>query len=297
MTSKVILGIHSHVDPSTQGSFNQFVDGHAWISVTRDGQTQYYGLWPDQHPRVEDNGPATDIREGMESRSRASASRYYALTPEQVKRLDQALSENVTWSYTNTCASWATATTSSVTGHTLDAGELMLTDTPRELIESIRKAERVDPTSPLHPQTPMEPANQPSSGSSLSETSRSLHQQAINGVHALDASMNRRPDESSDRMAASLALLARSHGLDRIDHVVLGNPVGPAPGVRNVFVVEGDLSNPAHRRAQMDVHAAVHATVEESIGKLQQVEARIAASRELSQPDQTLDEIQQRPRV
>lgn len=148
MSDKVVLGIHSHVDPNTQGSFNQFVDGHAWISVTRDGQTTFHGLWPDDHPRVEDNGPRSDIREGMEARSTPSASRLYELTPEQVKRLDQALGENVTWSYGNTCASWATSTVNNVTGQSLDASELMFTDTPRELIESIRKAERLQPTSP-----------------------------------------------------------------------------------------------------------------------------------------------------
>ena len=52
---RVVLGIHSHVDPNTEGSFNQFVDGHAWISVTRNGQTETYGLWPDRKlPRQAD---------------------------------------------------------------------------------------------------------------------------------------------------------------------------------------------------------------------------------------------------
>lgn len=44
MSDKVVLGIHSHVDPNTQGSFNQFVDGHAWISVTRNGQAPADGV-------------------------------------------------------------------------------------------------------------------------------------------------------------------------------------------------------------------------------------------------------------
>lgn len=58
-----------------QGSFNQFIDGHAWISVTRSGETQYYGLWPDGHPGAGDNGPETDIRVGLETRFKPSASR------------------------------------------------------------------------------------------------------------------------------------------------------------------------------------------------------------------------------
>ncbi|WP_313348254.1 XVIPCD domain-containing protein [Stenotrophomonas sp.] len=296
MTDKVILGIHSHVDPNTQGSFNQFVDGHAWISVTRNGATQYYGLWPDEHPLVEDNGPETDIRVGMEARSRASASRYYELTPEQVQKLDQALGENVEWAYTNTCASWSTATLTKVTGQTLDAGELMFTDTPRELIGAIRKAERIQPTTPSHPQPPPEPKQQESSGRSLGDASTTLHRQAMEGVARLDLSLGRAPDESSERMAASLAHLARDQGLNRIDHVVLGTPTGQSPNSQNVFVVQGALDDPAHRRAHMDVNAALRPSVEESIQKLQQADNRLAAAPAI-EPSQTLDEIQHRRQV
>lgn len=52
MSDKVVLGIHSHVDPNTQGSFNQFVDGHAWISVTRNGQTTIRALRTMAHVRT-----------------------------------------------------------------------------------------------------------------------------------------------------------------------------------------------------------------------------------------------------
>lgn len=290
MTDKVVLGIHSDVDPNTQGSFNQFVDGHAWISVTRGGQTQYYGLWPDGHPRAGDNGPETDIRVGLETRFKSSASRYYELTPQQEKQLDQALSENVTWGYTNTCASWASATLTKVTGQKLDAGELMLTDTPRELIESIRKAERVQPTSPSHPQPPPEPKQQGSSAGSLSDASLLLHRQAIEGVHKLDAAMGRQPDPSSERMAASLAHLARAEGLERIDHVVLGKPTGPSPDSQNVFVVQGTLDDPAHRRAQMGVDAALRTPADDSIQQLQQIDRQQAMATTVAEPAQTLDE-------
>ncbi|MGH8037613.1 MAG: XVIPCD domain-containing protein [Stenotrophomonas sp.] len=296
MTDKVVLGIHSHVDPQTQGSFNQFVDGHAWISVTRNGNTQYYGLWPDEHPLVENNGPGTDIRVGMEAGSTASASRYYELTPEQVQKLDKALGENVEWGYTNTCASWSTATLTKVTGQKLDAGELMFTDTPRELIDAIRKAERIQPTTPSHPQPPPDPKQQGSNGQSLSDASTTLHRQAIEGVTRLDASLGREPDESSHRMAASLAHLARDQGMERIDHVVLGTPTGQSANAQNVFVVQGALDDPAHRRAHMDVSAALRPSVDESIQKLQQADQRLAAAPAV-EPSQALDEVQHRRNV
>jgi len=178
----------------------------------------------------------------MEARSTPSASRFYELTPEQVKRLDQALGENVTWSYGNTCASWATSTVNNVTGQSLDAGELLFTDTPRELIESIRKAERVQPTSPSQPQPAAERPE--TSIPSLSDASESLHQQALAGVHALDVSLGRASDQSSQRMAASLTQLARAEGLERIDHVVLGSPSGQPPRPEDIFVVQGAMDDP-----------------------------------------------------
>lgn len=293
MSDKVVLGIHSHVDPNTQGSFNQFVDGHAWISVTRDGQTTFHGLWPDDHPRVEDNGPRSDIREGMEARSTPSASRFYELTPEQVKRLDQALGENVTWSYGNTCASWATSTVNNVTGQSLDAGELMFTDTPRELIESIRKAERLQPTSPSQPQPAAERPE--TSIPSLSDASNSLHQQALAGVHALDASLGRASDESSQRMAASLTQLARTQGLDRIDHVVLGLPTGQSPRPENIFVVQGALDDPGHLRARINIEATLQQPVAESLRQIHQLDRQLAASPQQAEP--ALEEIQRRQMV
>jgi len=84
MSEDVILGVHSNVrkgqmDPETGDPYG-FDAGHAWISVTRDGKTTRYGLWPDAHPNVEDNGGGSDIRTGMEDSDTPAASRYYRLT-------------------------------------------------------------------------------------------------------------------------------------------------------------------------------------------------------------------------
>lgn len=171
MSDRVILGIHSNVDPNTQGSFNQLIDGHAWISVTRNGQTEVYGLWPDDHPSGRfDNGAGSDIRRGAERGASAAASRYYELTPDQVTQLEARLRENVTWGYGNTCASWAGETVSRVTGQTVSGSELLgLTDTPRELIQSIRELERQRSTSPDNPITPAELRTRSSSFGSLDQ--------------------------------------------------------------------------------------------------------------------------------
>lgn len=74
---EIILGIHSNVAGDEQG----FIAGHAWLSVTEAGKTTTYGLWPDEHRWIQQqglsNGDASDIRIGLERNSNAIASRYY----------------------------------------------------------------------------------------------------------------------------------------------------------------------------------------------------------------------------
>ena len=69
-------------------------------------------------------------------------------------------------------------------------------------------------------------------------------------------------------MAASAACLAMSNGLTRIDHIVLSEQNQFVRKGENVFVVEGALDNPAHRRAHMKTQDAVGAPEEESIARL-----------------------------
>lgn len=242
----VVLGIHSTVNPGTEGSFNQLTDGHAWISVTRNGRTEVYGLWPDGHPSVPDNGNGTDIRRGVEAGFPSSADRYYQLTPEQATRLEERLRENVTWGYSNTCASWASDTVHAVTGQRVQGSELLgFTDTPRRLIESINELERQRDTSPTNPLRPDEIRRSSSFGAlapdELPNAERTLYASAERAV-ARDL------PGAGPNVAANLAVLARENDM-RIDHVVPG-------GQGNVFIVQGALDDPAHRRAVMPLQQA-----------------------------------------
>lgn len=179
--SDVVLGIHSNVrpgmiDPATGQPFDPgLIDGHGWLSVTRDGKTTTYGLWPDDNPRITEaglgNGKGHDIRVGMEDKYHAAASRYYSLTPEQVNALDARLKENVTWGYTNNCSSWASETLTAVTGERINADEPYtagVLETPRVLGESIHRLEQKKPT---HRDAPATPPPQKESSSSLSDAS------------------------------------------------------------------------------------------------------------------------------
>lgn len=230
MSDDVILGVHSNVrkgqiDPETGQAYG-FDAGHAWISVTRDGKTTNYGLWPDGHPRVEDNGSGSDIRTGMEDGDTPAASRYYRLTPEQASKLDGLLKANETWGYTNNCSSWARDTVESVTGVHLNADDpgVLWTETPRQLGDSIHRLEEKDRTSPASPTTPPPAKSSSSLGArtDLSDTSRQLLQDSDRHVRQLAEQHGLPWDQGMDNTVAAVAQQAREDGLTGITHLKAG---------------------------------------------------------------------------
>ncbi|MDQ3205221.1 MAG: hypothetical protein M3Q40_01625 [Pseudomonadota bacterium] len=95
-----------------------------------------------------------------------------------------------------------------------------------------------------------------------------LLQQARSGVHRLDRDLGRTPDDASERMSASLALLARTHGLTRIDHVVLSARTHALGEGAAVFVIQGDLRDPARRVGQMPTVDALQTPAEATLERL-----------------------------
>ena len=95
-----------------------------------------------------------------------------------------------------------------------------------------------------------------------------LLQQVRQGVAALDAQAGRAPDESSERLTASVMALARQSNLERADHIVLSVQTADSAAGRTVFVVQGDLDDPAHRRASMPTDVAVQTPVAQSLQQL-----------------------------
>ena len=127
---------------------------------------------------------------------------------------------------------------------------------------------------PQRPQAPDAPPAGPPRGVDLDPRDRehpdfALHQQALNLVHKHDEKLGRTPDEKSEQMAASLTNLAKENGLTRIDHVVFSFDSGR--GIKageNVFVVQGELNNPAHDKAYMKTDVAVNTPIQESFHQL-----------------------------
>lgn len=145
MTS--VLGIHSNVASGAK------TGGHAWISITENGATKTYGLWPDDHPRTVDNGPGKDVRVGMEDHIKSAASRYYEISTEQLQQLKTLVARSDTWNYTHNCSSWASYVVKQVINVDVNADDMGLlgVETPRELGRSIRALEAKDPTTRFTP--------------------------------------------------------------------------------------------------------------------------------------------------
>ncbi|WP_238148507.1 XVIPCD domain-containing protein [Xanthomonas campestris] len=110
-----------------------------------------------------------------------------------------------------------------------------------------------------------------------------LYQQIRGGVQKLDSAHGREWDASSERMTASLLALAKEEGLSRVDHVVLNNPMAQLAGGEKVFVVQGALDDPAHRRAHMPTVDALQTPESQSFERLQAINQTQAQAREQQQ--------------
>ncbi len=137
---------------------------------------------------------------------------------------------------------------------------MLLTDTGPDL----------DPRDPSHPR-------------------HALHQQCIAGVQSIDARLGKPWDEHSECMAASLTTLAARSNLERADHVLLSEKsTRSAPG-EHVFVVQGDLNDPAHRRAHMPTAEAIATPPAQSfqqLAEMDQVRSREQAQQQTREQEQ-----------
>ena len=148
--SKYVLGIHSNVKPKAD-----LLAGHAWITITTKVGTsgrfvKSYGLWPDEHPKTQDNGDKTDVRIGMEP-ARGITNRYYVLTHLQHKQLMSLISTTEHWFYTNNCSSWASDIIQKLYKTEVDADDWFGLETPREISKSIEQLEINEPTTVENP--------------------------------------------------------------------------------------------------------------------------------------------------
>lgn len=124
-----------------------------------------------------------------------------------------------------------------------------------------------------------------------------LMQQVREQVAALDAKQGRTFDEFSERMTASVTALARANNLERADHVVLSAATAEHGPGRNVFVVQGDLHDPAHRRAAMSTQEAVQTPVEQSLQRLEVASAHRQQALAQSQQQEVDQQARENPAI
>lgn len=143
----------------------------------------------------------------------------------------------------------------------------------------------IDEAMPANRVPPQPPARGPALQQPGEASPRALLEQAEAAVRLLEVAMGRQYDDTSERMTASLACLAKEHGFTRIDHVVLSEANSHVRQGENVFVVQGALDNPAHHRAHMKTQTAIEASVEQSMERFQSISctAQYAAEQEFVQ--------------
>lgn len=77
--------------------------------------------------------------------------KYYSLTDSQPTKLETYIETDAHWTFTNTCAAWASACIWEVVGEDVDADGLLGFESPSEIGESILALEAGDPTGSLAP--------------------------------------------------------------------------------------------------------------------------------------------------
>ncbi|MBX9403393.1 peptidoglycan-binding protein [Lysobacter sp. BMK333-48F3] len=125
----------------------------------------------------------------------------------------------------------------------------------RDTFNALRNAQRADA-----PARSADPARSPLL-SDANHPDNAMYRQAVTGLEKLGGFRNH---QDLERAAATLTYDARVSGMNRIDHVV------PNASGTGLFAVQGEPTDPGHRRAFADRDQAVQQTVEQSTQKLQQ---------------------------
>ena len=157
---------------------------------------------------------------------------------------------------------------------------------PTRNIHHIQSIEAPFPDSPLNKEDHNPMPKQTFEQWLYTSNDRALGEQVSKGVATLDAKHGRTPDEASERMCGSLFCLAKENGLSRVDHVLLSGPNAEGHTGTNVFVVQGEPSDPAHLRASMPTATAAQTPVHESMAqaeRLTQTQQQVAQQQDHAQ--------------
>ncbi len=158
-----------------------------------------------------------------------------------------------------------------------------------------READEADHVEGMRPSRPMSPDQ-------AAHPDHAMLEQIRSHVRNLDLQAGRSYDAGSERMCHSILAACKdsrdmyptqsnshlaSNALERIDHLVIANDG------RLAFAVQGDLHDPAHKRAHVDIVEARQTPVAQSDAKLEAANQQIAQERQVAM-QQELQQQQQR---
>ena len=170
---------------------------------------------------------------------------------------------------------------------------------PRDNIPHVRSIEPPFPNSPLNKEVRNPAPRQTFQQWLFTDNDSVMGNQIAQGVAALDASHGRTPDEASERMCGSLFCLVKENGLSRVDHVLLSKADAQGQSGTNVFVVQGEPSDPAHLRASISTAVAAQTPLQESMERAErivqsQTSAQVATQQQTQVQDQEQQAVNQR---
>ncbi|MBT2748598.1 MULTISPECIES: XVIPCD domain-containing protein [unclassified Lysobacter] len=129
-------------------------------------------------------------------------------------------------------------------------------------------AERViasDPRNPDHP-------------------NHSMHSTLHAGIGRAFAEQGLPLNETAERTTAALLVNSRQAGLEQVNHVVPGRST---PAGTDLFAVQGELADPAHKRAQVNTEIAAQIPVEKSFQQLAAVNQQQSLTQDQQSQEQT----------
>ena len=119
----------------------------------------------------------------------------------------------------------------------------------------------------------VEREREPRTGSGMTAPGHPAHALYLQSQHAMEkagaapgmAGLNEREREALGAAAVAQALSTPGWNFTGVDHVVPGNKIDPQTGrLETVFVVQGALDDPGHRRIAVNVEQALSQSVEQS---------------------------------
>jgi hypothetical protein len=122
--------------------------------------------------------------------------------------------------------------------------------------------------------------------SDVAHPDHAMFQQALQGVHSIDASTGRKPDQMSENLAGALTVEARRNGMNHIDHVVMSDDFSRA------YAVQGEANSPFKKFAEVPTEIGIATSIERSSLDWQQAAAQHTAqqasvSQVITPPSQT----------